>query len=35
MTVFRASKCILLKLNQPIAELQGRVEIDEVYRQLA
>jgi transposase-like protein len=32
MTVFRASRRILPKLDQPIAELQGEVEIDEVYQ---
>ena len=32
MTVFRASRRLLLRLNQPIAELQGEVEVDEVYQ---
>jgi transposase-like protein len=32
MTVFRASKRLLHSLDKPIAELQGEVEIDEVYQ---
>jgi hypothetical protein len=32
MTVFRASKRLLHNLDKPIAELQGEVEIDEVYQ---
>jgi hypothetical protein len=34
MTVFRDSQRLLHNLDKPIAELQGEVEIDEVYRQL-